>query len=290
MLGGRRRIVLGVSGQQTLHLIGWATMLVRPGDIVRIVHGYRPIPYSAVDWQLPVDNDNLVRGATERHVRAAAARLRRYRPDIVVVVELTGNPAGTALAEAARGADLVLVGVPHGDRSRTVLAQLLAEVGCPVVVVGAAEPAVTGPITAVLQGNDADDAVLQAGFAEAHRRHRGLLVLKAWQPPLDGARHAESAEQHILDSRLATWRNRYPDVRAAGELRLGDLPDVLAEQPANADLLVLNVPNRAGDQGALLSAVIPARTGPTMLIPAGSLALLAQLGAVDGGLGTALHA
>ena len=190
MLGSSRRIVLGVSGQQTLHLIGWATMLVRPGDIVRIVHGYRPVPCAAVGWQLPVDNDDLVRGATERHVRAAAARLRRYRPDVVVMHELTGNPAGTALAEAARNADLVLVGVPHGDRSRTVLAQLLADVGCPVVVVGAAEPAVTGPVTAVLQGNDADHAVLQAGFAEAHRRRRDLLVLKAWQPPLERQREA----------------------------------------------------------------------------------------------------
>jgi hypothetical protein len=74
-LDGGRRIVLGVSGQQTAHLIGWSTMLVRPGDIVRIVHAYRPVPRASVDWQLPVDNDNLVRGATERHVRAAATRL-----------------------------------------------------------------------------------------------------------------------------------------------------------------------------------------------------------------------
>jgi hypothetical protein len=28
--------------------------------------------------ELPVENDDLVRGATERHARAVAARLRRY--------------------------------------------------------------------------------------------------------------------------------------------------------------------------------------------------------------------
>src|SRR3954452_3543914 len=128
MINNGRRIVLGISGHQTAHLIDWTATLVNPADTVRIVHGYPPIPYAATDWQLPVDSDRLVRGATERHVRAAAARLRRFRPDVVVVEQLVGNPAAAALVEAAGEADLVLVGTPHCDRSRTVLAQLLAEV------------------------------------------------------------------------------------------------------------------------------------------------------------------
>jgi hypothetical protein len=46
-----------------------------------------------LNWQLPVDDDDLVRGATERHVRAAAARLLRCRPDVGVLDERTGDPA-----------------------------------------------------------------------------------------------------------------------------------------------------------------------------------------------------
>jgi hypothetical protein len=53
--------------------------------------------------------------------------------------EPTGDPAGTALAEAARDADLVLVGVPHGDRSRTMLAQLLAEASAFLAQLGAVD-------------------------------------------------------------------------------------------------------------------------------------------------------
>lgn len=199
MNGQHRRVVLGISGHRTAHLIEWAAQWwLQPGDEVRVVHAYQAIPYVAVDWQLPVDDDALVRDATERHVREAVARLRRSRHDVTVTAELTGAPAAIALAEAARTADLVLVGAPHSDRSRAVLATLLATVGCPAVVIGATAPAT--PITAVatlLRGSDSDEAVLRAAFSEARRLHSGLLALKPWQPPLDGnIRSAATAEQN----------------------------------------------------------------------------------------------
>jgi len=267
-----RRIVLGVSGHETAHLIAWAARIVQTGDAVRIVHAYSPIPYAATDWQLPVENDELVREATARHVRAAAARLRRQRPDVLVADEFTGHPPATALAEAARDADLVLVGVPHGDRSRTVLARLLARADCPVIVLGAAEPAGTGPVTAVLQGTPADDPVLLAAFDEAHRRRAGLLVLKPWQPPLEGdVYYAETAEQKALDSYLAGLQERFPEVGVAAEVRFGDPLQVLTEHALDADLLVLGLPRPAAGRPepieGLLDAVVTVRARPTMVIP-----------------------
>ena len=282
-LPGRRRIVLGISGHQTTHLIGWTTLLVQPGDTLRLVHGYSPIPYAATDWQLPVDNDNLVRGATERHVRAAAARLRRYRPDVAVLDELTGDPAATVLAEAARGADLVLVGTPHCDRSRTVLARLLAEVDCPVMVLGTGEPAVTSGVLALLRGNQADDAVLSAGFAEARRRRCGLTVAKPWLPPLDGDRRsAEAHEQRILDGYLAGWRHGHPAVTVTTDLRAGDPLRVLTEHTADERPMVLGLPRPTADRiyfDAMLESVLPARTWPTIVIPEPELSLRSLVGA-----------
>ncbi|HTZ45565.1 MAG TPA: universal stress protein [Jatrophihabitans sp.] len=265
-----RRIVLGVSGHETAHLIAWAGRIVESGDTVRIVHAYSPIPYAATDWQLPVESDSLVREATARHVRQAAARLRRQRPDVVVMDELTGTPPATALIEAARDADLVLVGVPHCDRSRTVLARLLARAGCPVVVLGPADPVGAGPVTAVLRGTQADDQVLRAGFAEARKRRTGLLVLKPWQPPLDGGiTFAETAEQKALDGYLAGWLADYPDVGVAAEVRFGDVLQVLTEHAMTADLLVVGLAEPAEDRqlfDGMLDAVISARTRPTMVI------------------------
>ncbi|MFL6163813.1 MAG: universal stress protein [Jatrophihabitantaceae bacterium] len=271
MINNGRRIVLGISGHQTAHLIDWTTNLVNPADTVRIVHGYRPIPYAATDWQLPVDSDRLVRGATERHVRAAAARLRRFRPDVVVVEQLVGNPAAAALVEAAGEADLVLVGTPHCDRSRTVLAQLLAEVCCPVLVIGAGEPVGTGTVMAVLRGSQADETVLQAAFDQTRLHHRELLVLKPWQPPLDSDLfYAETAEQKMLDNYLASWRGRHPDVAVLAELRFGEPMRVLTEHAMTADLLVAGLPRPGVEQDyfeAMLDSVVTARDRPTLVVP-----------------------
>jgi len=266
-----RRIVLGVSGHQTTHLIGWTTVLVQPGDTVHIVHGYSPIPYAATDWQLPVDNDSLVRGATERHVRAAAARLRRYRPDIEVLDELTGDPAATALAGAARGADLVLVGTPHCDRSQAVLAQLLARVDCPVMVLGSAEPAAGEEVLTLLRGNQADDTVLRAAFAEASRRRCRLRVLKSWLAPLDGnVYYAEAAERRMLDGYLASWLERRPEVPVTAELRFGEPLQVLTDHAAADQPLVVGVPRPSADHAyfdAMVQTVIPGRGRPTIVVP-----------------------
>lgn len=273
MTSDYRRIVLGISGHRTAHLIEWAARWwLQPGDAVRVVHAYQAIPYVAVDWQLPVDDDALVRDATERHIREAVARLRHSRPDVRVTAELTGAPAAIALAEAARTADLVLVGAPHCDRSRVVLARLLATVACPAVVIGATEPAT--PITAVaaiLRGNEADGPVLQAAFFEARRLRCGLLVLKPWQPPLDGnLRSAGMAEQQILDGYLAGWLDRFPDVSVASAVRTGESLGSLIDHLAATDLLVLGLPgpDSTNEQlDPLLDAVLPARTHCSILVP-----------------------
>jgi hypothetical protein len=273
MRSENRQVVLGISGHRTAHLIEWtAQWWLQPGDAVRVVHAYQAIPYVAVDWQLPVDDDTLVRDATERHVRDAVARLRHSRPDVLVTAELTGAPAAVALAEAARTADLVLVGAPHVDRSRAVLARLLSAVECPAVVIGATAPAT--PITAVaalLRGSDSDAAVLRAAFPEARRLRSGLLALKPWQPPLDGnIRSAETGEQKILDNYLAAWRDRFADVAVSSALRPAEPLASMVAHLDTTDLLVLGLPDVHDPQehlDALLDVVIPAETHCTMLVP-----------------------
>lgn len=267
----RRRVVLGISGHRTAHLVDWAARLLEPADSVAVVEVYRPIPYAATDWQLPMDNRSLLPDLTHRRVAAAAARLRRSRPDVTVTEVLTVASIDRALTEAARIADLMVLGIPHSDRTRAMLSRLLAEVDCPVLLIGPAAPESTDGVAAVLRGDTADEAVLQAAFAQAHRERRGLLVLKRWQPPLDGTvRYAETAEQKVLDNYLAGWQERYPQVGVTAELRYGETLPELIGHGDHAGLLVLALPPSCtgrNDYEATLDQVIVHRAHPTMLIP-----------------------
>ena len=266
-----RRVVLGVSGRRTTHVVDWAARLLWPGDAVQIMHAYRPIPYAATDWQLPAEQEELVRDTVRHYVDTAAAKLRQARPDLVVTETFAGRPVEIALSEAAKTADLVLVGIPHSDLNRHMLIRLFAGLDCPVVVIGAERPTAHPTIAALLRGDLADRAVLAAAFDQAARERRGLLVLKAWQPPLDGnLRYAETAEQKALDSFLADWQQRYPEVGVAAELRFGVSPRALIDQAGGAELLVLGLPRPATDQAyfeAALDEVIAHRSLSSMLVP-----------------------
>jgi len=126
VVGSGRRIVLGVSGQQTTHLIDWATMLVRPGDTIRIVHGYCAIPYAAVV------GPSAMRAALSRRAvlagagmffayvlalaalqRAEAAPVAALRETSVVMAAIGAAVWGRARVPATRvlGAALVVAGV-----------------------------------------------------------------------------------------------------------------------------------------------------------------------------------
>jgi len=285
MAGQRRRVVFGISGHRTAHLVDWAARLLERADRVVVVEVYRPIPYTATDWQLPVDHSGSLRELTRHQVANAAAQLRLSRPDLAVTEELAGGAIDLALTGAAQSADLMLLGIPHSARTRAMLSRLLAEVDCPVLLIGPAEPGSTDGVAAVLRGDSADDAVLQAAFEQAHRERRGLLVLKRWQPPLDGnVRYAETAEQKLLDNYLAGWQERYPRVGVAAELRYGETLPELMDHGDHAGLLVLALPRPGtgrNDFEATLDEVIGHRTHPTMLIPERETAVVGSVPLID---------
>jgi len=244
-----RQVVLGISGPDVAHLIDWAALLVRPADTVYITYA----------------------SELEPAIRLAGARLRRHRPDLAVFEGSTSGPA--ALIDAARGADLVILATPHLDRDRAVLARLLAEVDCPVAVTAPARPVPVRSVTVILRGDQDDDALVEMAYAQASRYDCGVLAVKSWQPPPDGgAYYAEIAEQKELDSYLAGWQERFPDVGIAAELRVGELIRALDDGASGADLLILAV-SRPGPTSLdpvldpVLDAVLADRSHSTVLIP-----------------------
>ena len=239
-----RQVVLGISGPDVAHLIDWAAVLVQPADTVYITYA----------------------SELEPAIRLAGARLRRHRPDIAVFEGSTSGPA--ALIDAARGAGLVILATPHLDRDRAVLARLLAEVDCPVAVTAPARPVPVRSVTVILRGDQDDDALIEMAYAQASRYDCGVLAVKSWQPPPDGAYYAEIAEQKELDSYLAGWQERFPDVGVAAELRGGELIRAQDDGASGADLLILAV-SRPGPTSLdpMLDAVLADRSHSTVLIP-----------------------
>jgi len=262
------QVVLGISGHRTSHLIGWASRLVRPGDEVVIVHAYPPIPYAATDWQLPIDSDPVVREVTKRHIRDAVTRLRTQRPDVKVREEIRTEPAARVLLAAARQAGLVMVGVPHCDRSRAVLHRLVAEAPCPVLVIGAAQPLASGPVTALLRGRDSDDAVLEAAFTAAAGRRSEVIAVKPWHRPLDGSQfYAETSEQKLLDAQLARWSERFDGLPVVAELLTSDSGATLTAHVQQAELLVTARPAGFAELDLALKELIDTRDLPTLVVP-----------------------
>jgi nucleotide-binding universal stress UspA family protein len=185
MAGRKRTITVGIGDQGTMRLLDWVAVVAHPGDLVHLVHAYDSLPCAAVDWRLPVENDDLLYAASARHAAYAAAALRRKRPDLVVDDDIVRCSSARALAEAPAEADLVVVGSPHRPGSRSALRQLARHSCCPVLVIGDQSPLAVpehAPVTVMLRDLANDEAAIEAGFDAAAERRSGLIALRAWQP------------------------------------------------------------------------------------------------------------
>jgi nucleotide-binding universal stress UspA family protein len=274
----KRTITVGIGDQGAMRLLDWVSVVAHPGDTVHIVHAYDSLPYAAVDWQLPVDNDDLLYAASARHVSYAALALRRKRPDLAVGHEIVRCPSARALSAAANEADLIVVGSPHRPGSRSALRQLAQHSTCPVLVVGDQSPLTApehAPVTVMLRDLANDEAVVEAGFEAATERRSGLIALRAWQPQSDASlAYAEAEEQLAVDLFLAAWMPRFPDVGVSTQLRVGDACSVLREYAGDAALLVLGNGPAADSPEPTLDVVVDTalqvRHAPTLLIPSSS--------------------
>lgn len=272
----KRTITVGIGDQGALQVLDWVAAVAHPADTVHLVHAHDPLPYAAVDWQLPVEDDEVVYAASVRHLDYAATVLRRKRPDLVVDDEIIRRASSRALPAAARAADLVVVGSPHRPGSRSALRQLARHSDCPVLVIGEQPPLTMprqAPVTVLLRDPPHDEAVIEAGFEEAAERRGGLVALRPWLPRPGASLSATEAEERMAaELFLAGWSAKFPAVEVSLQLRLGDACSVLRRFASNACLLVVgygpNVDSPALD--TLVSIALHVRHAPTLLVPTSS--------------------
>jgi hypothetical protein len=270
-----RKYVVAIGDQGARPVLEWLAAIAKSGDRIRIVHAYQPMPYTTVDWQLPVDDHAIIYSAVARHTADAARLLKRQRPDLYVEAEIRCCATDRALLEAASGADRLVIGRPHDPASTAVLGYLAGQASCPVLIAGDEHPpGVPWQVAnAVLLSDPArEQPVLEVAFAEAAEHRRGLTVLRPWHPvPGAGLVYAEIEERSWLDEFLSGWCERYPSVEVSVELRLGNTAHVLSKHTADGALLIM-ASRIGGSIGQLpldsdVAAALAVRGGPILLVP-----------------------
>ncbi|GGT40365.1 universal stress protein [Streptomyces chromofuscus] len=254
---------------------------------LRLVHVWEPVPEPMA--QAPLLGAETHRHWTERIPREAAEGLGLRHPGVEVTWEQrTGRPADV-LPEAARDAELLVLGSRAltgfgGFLVGSVGQAVIGRAAVPVVLVRAYElaadehvmdpagvPSASTAFRPVVLGLDTDgpdDTVLAFAFEEAARRGTALHVVQGWNlPPYYVYSPAAGVEPHDEVARekaaeltevLRPWRRKFPDVPVVETSRTGSPSDHLVDASRDASLVVVGRRIRRGPLGAHIGPVTQA--------------------------------
>jgi nucleotide-binding universal stress UspA family protein len=231
---------------------------------------------------------DTIHAAAEQALAAAAAHAAETEPDLAVSTALLSGAPTSALAEAAAGASMLVVGSRGGGGFAalvlgSVSRYLAFAARCPVVV---GREDITAVHQQVVVGvrDPSQPAALGFAFEEARLRRARLHVIYAWQlflpvmrlagteRPGAAAREVNAEAAQWLAGVMAPWRQRYPDVDVLEDAVHASPGRVLVGASARADLVVLgrNSPGDSGGPrtGAVTHAVLNHAHCPVAIIPA----------------------
>ncbi|MFI6624987.1 universal stress protein [Streptomyces sp. NPDC050528] len=275
-----RTLVAGLDGSpESSAAAEWAAREAElRGLPLKIVHVWEPVPDPLA--QAPLMGAETQQHWSERIPREAGEDLRRRHPGLEVTVEqVTGTPSD-ALVDAAKDAELLVLGSRGlsgvgGFLVGSVGLSVVARAELPVVLVRADEQAADGtspvsdtPDRPVVLGLDADvpaDAVIEFAFAEAARCGTSLRVVYGWNLPpyyayglaLDAGLHDELSREETdsLTEALRPWRQKHPEIEVALEPRVGSAADHLVDASRDASLVVVGRRIRRSALGAHIGPV-----------------------------------
>ncbi|WP_225811382.1 universal stress protein [Streptomyces spinosus] len=268
-----RPITAGVDGTaESLAALDWAAReAVRRELPLRVVHAWRYAEALAA-----ADRDTQrgwVSAGVEEAVRTVSAR----HPGLTVTTDVVEGVAAHALAGAAAGAEMLVLGSRgHGPVVGFLLGsvgqQVIAEATRPVVLVRAGdEPAAeaAGRDVVVGQHGGPEDsaAALRFAFETAASRGAAVRAVRAWTLPpvfayspgslklLDDAGGLEPYEKQALAEALRPWRERFPEVPVAEHVEMGSAGQVLLSMTGRAQLMVVGRRARRTAVGARIGSV-----------------------------------
>ncbi|MFF3336544.1 universal stress protein [Streptomyces sp. NPDC002888] len=281
-----RNVTVGLDGSpESRAAAEWAAREAKlRGLPLRLVHVWEPVPEPMA--QAPLLGAETQAHWSERIPRETADGLRLRHPGVKVVQEqLNGRPADV-LADAAKDAELLVLGSRglsgiQGFLVGSVGLAVVAHAETPVVLVRAGEqaadehamdpvgiPSAATPFRPVLLGldtDDPDDAVIAFAFEEAARRDTALRVVHGWNLPpyyvyglsADLSPHRQIARQRAaaLTEALRPWRQKYPAVEVVEDSRSGSPANHLVDASREASFVVVGRKVRRSPFGAHIGPV-----------------------------------
>ncbi|GAA2004684.1 universal stress protein [Catenulispora subtropica] len=197
----------------------------------------------------------------------------RY-PHLTATPCAVSGPAGSTVAQAARGAGLLVVGSRgHGGFAGLQLGstsmRALADATCPVLVVrGREDGRAHDRVVAAVDIDGPCEQVLDFAFDEASRRGTRLTVVHVWDEPwivaygrddpgiAEDIALIEAEREERLLGLVHTVQPRHPEVRPYHQVATGSAGRLLVEATHRADLLVTGARRHSrGRQGLRLGPV-----------------------------------
>lgn len=242
---------------------------------LRLVHVLTTEPagaYTPLIVSAPVTDTMNDRAA--RLLTAAAAGLAEAHPGLAIEIAVReGSPAAALLVESAEAAVTVLGPDGASRLAGAFFGSVAARVaghGRGVIVIARPEPATRpGKPGVVVVGVDGSvDSRAAVGFAyeEAALRGVSLVAIHTWNDkPLDyypleiDADRIDRLQERILETELAGWKNKYPDVPVQRRVIRGRAAPTLLRYASGTtapptQLLVVGSRGRGGFAGLLLGS------------------------------------
>jgi nucleotide-binding universal stress UspA family protein len=262
---------------------------------VTVVSGYHAIAVASPMGYMPADFQTTMKDAAEKIAGDGAQWLRNRYPGMPVDAKVIAGPVADALAEAARDADVLVV----GNRGRggfaglllgSVSMRTLTLASCPTMVVRGTPREPADAVLLALDVEDAADAVVGFAFAEASLRGARLRAINVWDLGWNGSGGLDSADpgstddlhtakaqavadiRKAMETQLNRWQAEYPDVRVAVEVADGTPSAVLTHATADADLIVAGA-HRRGDghlgmrPGPIVHTLLHHADCPVVVVP-----------------------
>lgn len=229
----------------------------------------------------------------QAHLEQQLAGLPGEGGPAVVARAVCDHPA-SALIEAGKGADLLVVGARgHGGflglRLGSVSHKVLHHAPCPVLVcreghtTAADDPR---PVVAGADGSGASRRALVWAAQEAVRRGTRLVAVHGWGVPsaptgpladptsFNMSEAFAGAAQELVDTEVAHARDQVPEVDAVGVTDGAGASGALMDAAADAALVVVGTRGRGGFSGLLLGSISQQMAHhspcPVVVVPAGT--------------------
>lgn len=236
-----------------------------------------------------VTNSFLADGREAReHLSVAARRLRDLVPGLPVEVTRLDGVMPSSMTDAARGADLLVLGVHPGSRVRSMLngwvpLRVASRSHIPTALVPPGWSATADPVTVGIDDDDSSAGAVLFAAGEAAARQVPLRVVHSWlmgTPDLHGATASQrgpheivAAHKRIVDSVILAIRDLHPDLAIHSELVRDNPASTLTRAAEASSLVVIGTHGRGVFAGGLLGSVgmdlIGALSRPICVVPAG---------------------